>query len=400
MKKQISVYHFCYLPLSETFIHRQLLGLERYFNLKVFSHFIQNKEEFPGVDPVVIPRQNLLLRLLAGTNKLQRLIGGNNELIRKQLYGSDLFHVNFGHIAVQMQDNARRAGIPMTAYFLGSDASASIKDPVFCKKLSCSSFEAVFVNSYDMKLRLIPHLPPNMKCHVAYCGIPLEKFPFRQRRVVSDGAVFLQVSRLDPKKGIDDTLKAFSRYLTEVDPRARLLIAGDGPLKSDLIKLSNSLGLDRSVIFLGPIGYKKYIELLHTADVFLHPSVTAIDGEMEGLPTAICEAMACGLPVVATRHSGIPEVIDDEINGFLAEERDVDGIFTRMVQLRKADIVSVSKNARLKIEDKFDHENNIAILSNYMNRIITGDNSEIYGSYAGKKVLITGGLGMIGRNTG
>lgn len=362
MKKQISIYHRCYLPLSQTFIHRQLQGLERYFDLRVFTHGIENKDEFSGIDPVVIPQPGLL----------HRLLGGHKRIIREQLRGSSLFHVNFGHFALAMQQHARAAGIPITAYFLGADASAYLRDPAYCHRLRQSKFDSVFVNSQDMKRRLVSHLPPDTSCNVVYCGIPLERFPFRQRRAVSDGAVFLQVSRLDPKKGIDVTLKAFRRYLRETDPRARLVVAGDGPLRTDLLQLSDALGLQGKVSFLGPIGYQRYIELLHSADVFIHPSHTAADGDMEGLPTAICEAMACGLPVVSTLHSGIPELVDDGENGYLAQERDDAGIFDSMVLLRNSDIAAMSRSARLKIESRFDHDKNISMLADHMNRILQG----------------------------
>jgi len=362
MKNQISIYHYCYLPLSQTFIHGQLLGLEQYFTLKIFSRVIENQDEFPGFDPVLIPPRNLL----------NRLIGKYNRIVENQLRGSSLFHVNFGNFAVEMQHHARRAGIPMTAYFLGEDASSYVRDPIFKLKLRKATFEVVFVNSLNMKSRLTPFLPPNMKCYVVYCGIPLARFPFKQRRKVSDGATFLQVSRLDPKKGVDITLKAFSRYLCEIDPHARLILAGDGPLRTALLKLTTTLGLDGNVIFAGPVGYRQYIELLQSADVFVHPSVTTENGEMEGLPTAICEAMACGLPILSTHHSGIPEVVDDGINGYLVAEKDDAALFAKMVQLRQSDIAAMSRSARYKIETKFDHNDNLSILAGYMNRIITG----------------------------
>jgi len=365
MKKSISMYHYSVLPLSETFIYRQIKGLREYFDVKLLTREIENTDEFPGCDPLLIPRNTFWKRLLRQNRRQEE------RFFTKHLKGSHLFHVNFGHIAIWMQHHASRLGIPMTAYFLGVDASAFLKDQLFCDNLRKASFAAVFANSEDMKRRLAPHLPRDMKCHVAYCGIPLERFPFKQRHAVPEGALFLQVSRFEPKKGVEITLMAFGRYIKE-DPKAKLIIAGDGPLKSDLLRISTALGLDDNVSFPGHIGYKKYIDLLQNADVFIQPSVTSADGDMEGLPTAICEAMACGLPVISTRHSGIPEIIDHEENGFLVEERDVEGLCERMISLRKADIEDLSRNARMKIEKTFDHNKTVAVLSAYMNDIITG----------------------------
>jgi len=362
MQKQISIYHRCYLPLSQTFIHRQLQGLQRFFNLRLFCHETDNRSEFPGFEPVLIPEGNLS----------NRLLGRYRRAILKELSGSALFHVNFGHFAVSMQPYARRAGIPMTAYFLGADASMYLRDSGYCSRLRNAEFDAVFVNSQDMKLRLTPYLRPGTECTVLYCGIPLELFPFRERSSLGNGGRFLQVSRLDPKKGVDVTLKAFRRYVEESDPTARLVIAGDGPLRDDLMQLSQSLGVAEKVTFAGAVGYRDYQKLLQAADVFIHPSQTAPDGDMEGLPTAICEAMACGLPILSTRHSGIGEVVDDGENGFLVDEGDDSGLFERMVLLRSCDVAAMSGRARQKIELRFDHVTNTSVLAGNLNRIIKG----------------------------
>ncbi len=338
-----------------------------YFDVKLITSKLENRTEFPGIQPFVVPRQNYWKSLFGGKRRFVNFID-------KHLRGCQLFHVNFGHVAVDLQLHAKRLGIPMTTYFLGVDASACLKKRDFIEKLKCSFFNTVFVNSEDMKKRLQPHLPSNAKCRVAYCGIPLSRFQFKHRTTVPDGALFLQVSRLEKKKGVDVTLQAFNKYVKESDRNARLVIAGDGPLRERLMQLAHALDLNERVSFLGSIGYQRYIELLQTADVFIHPSVTADDGDMEGLPTAICEAMACGLPVLATRHSGIPEVITDGENGYLAEERDVSGLYDRMILLRKSEVGTISRNARMQIENKFDHDKTIRILAEYMTRIMAGDN--------------------------
>jgi colanic acid/amylovoran biosynthesis glycosyltransferase len=362
VKKRITVYQYRYLPLSQTFIYRQLKGLSRFYELGLITHCVENREEFPGFDPLVIPPNTLR----------SRLTRRDDMFFDRYLASSSLFHVNFGNIAIRFQRYARKAGIPMTAYFLGVDASEFLKNPIYRYRLRRSKFAAVFVNSEDMKRRLLPFLPAGMKCLVVYCGIPLEMFSFKSRSSVHAGATFLQVSRLESKKGVDISLKAFSRYIKEADPHAKLIIAGDGPLRTDLQLLASKLGLDDHVIFTGYVGYKKYIELLQSSDVFLHPSVTSATGDMEGIPNTICEAMACGLPVISTRHSGIPEVIEDGVSGYLAEERDVEGLYERMVLLSKTDIASVSMKGRAVIEMKFDHDKTTALLAEYMDRIISG----------------------------
>lgn len=360
--KTIAVYHYSYLTLSETFIYRQLIGLSENFNLKVLTHRLENLEHYPRIQAVLLPERNIW----------DKLFGYDRGIVEGHLRGCKLFHVNFGHVAIGVQYYASRLGIPMTVYFLGVDSSAMLRSFTYRARLKRAKFASVFVNSEDMKRRLTPYLHPDTKCHVVYSGIPLEKFPFKQRHKVPDSATFLQVSRLDYKKGIDITLKAFSRYLKEYDPKATLIIAGDGPLKEELLKLMDSLKMKESVRFLGHVVNEQYINLLHTADVFLHPSVTANDGDMEGLPNAVAEAMACGLPVISTRHAGIPELVEHGKSGFLVEERDIAGLFNQMTALKMSDIESVSKKAREKIEDRFDQGKVVKILCEHMNDIIGG----------------------------
>ncbi|MFC1819075.1 glycosyltransferase [Thermodesulfobacteriota bacterium] len=361
MKKTLSVYHYCYLPFSETFIYRQLLGLSTYFDLTILTHKIEDTNEFPGLHPILIPKQK----------RFRRLFDREKRFFQKYLRASDLFHVNFGHIAIHMQDQALRAGIPMITHFHGVDASACLKDPLYCEKLKKSKFQAVFVCSEDMKKRLSPYLPKDMKCFVSYYGLPLEKFPFKHRRSIPDGPTFLQVSRLDTKKGLNITIEAFSKYSKEVDSKSNLVITGDGPLRDELESQVLSLGIDDKVHFLGVVGYKKLIELFHSTDVFLHPSVTDDNGDMEGIPNAICEAMATGMPVISTRHSGIPELIDHRVSGLLAKEGDVQSLFDMMVLLKEEDIGEISRRARTQVEDKFDYSKTIKILSDHIMDIVS-----------------------------
>ena len=365
MKHKLTVYHYRYLTVSETFIYRQLQALNRVFDLTLLTHAVENRNDFAGLAPILAPRRSVI----------NTATGRQKRFFLRYLRDSRLFHVNFGHHAVDVQEYAALAGIPMTVYFLGVDASAWLRDAWYRKKLRTSQFAAVFVNSEDMKRRLLPFLPPGTRCHVAYVGIALERFPFQEHTTLPDDGIFLQVSRLVPKKGADISLRAFSLYLRDF-PKAELLIAGDGPLRRDLEKLMRSLGIEKSVKFLGSIGYDRYVELLHGAHAYLQPSLTAMDGDMEGLPTAVCEAMASGLPVISTRHSGIPEVIDDGIDGLLANEGDAEGLYARMRQLKESNISRISRQARMKIEQKFDHMKSIESFCRRLTDIIGGNESD------------------------
>jgi colanic acid/amylovoran biosynthesis glycosyltransferase len=127
------------------------------------------------------------------------------------------------------------------------------------------------------------------------------------------------------KKGVEYTLFALSRLLEE-HKKIKYLIAGDGPLRDQLEKLSIELNLAEYVEFMGAVNDEEVKTLLQEAHVFVLPSITAQDGEQEGTPTVLVEAQACGLPVISTFHSGIPEMIVDGSSGFLVPEKNIDAL--------------------------------------------------------------------------
>lgn len=139
----------------------------------------------------------------------------------------------------------------------------------------------------------------------------------------------LTVGRLVEKKGILDAIRAIGNLQIECE----YTVAGEGPLRTSAEKLVSGLGLNSKVRFLGASTRARTVELLKNADVFLAPSVTASDGDIEGIPVAIMEAMAAGLPVISTLHSAIPELVAPDISGYLVAEHDIEGISLHLSKL-------------------------------------------------------------------
>jgi colanic acid/amylovoran biosynthesis glycosyltransferase len=153
-------------------------------------------------------------------------------------------------------------------------------------------------------------------------GIPLGEISFRARLWPNDGAwQLLQVGRLIEKKGFQTSLRAFAELLKRF-PLATLTIAGEGPLRSELQDLARELGVADRVRFVGFLSQPRLRDLFYQSHIFLHPSEMGADGNQEGVPNAMLEAMASGLPVFATRHGGIPEAIESGASGVLVAERD------------------------------------------------------------------------------
>ncbi len=133
-------------------------------------------------------------------------------------------------------------------------------------------------------------------------------------------------------------------------------VAGDGPLRTRLEETAAALGIKGAVSFLGWQTQQQVKELLGAADIMLVPSVTASNGSTEGHTVVSMEAMASGVPVVATRHAGIPELVKDGKTGLLVEERDVDGLAEKMRLLIEDPGLreTLARNGRKKIEEQFD----------------------------------------------
>ena len=102
-----------------------------------------------------------------------------------------------------------------------------------------------------------------------------------------------------------------------------LILAGGLSLLETIKKYTNEIGISQYVEFPGIVNHSQAKELYNSANVFLHHSITANNGDNEGLPNAIMEAMAMELPIVSTYHAGIPELVENGVNGFLVKEKDV-----------------------------------------------------------------------------
>lgn len=195
--------------------------------------------------------------------------------------------------------------------------------------------------------------PPG-KIAVHRTGIDLTQYPFSPTppahplRLVS-------VGRLVEKKGLEDALQA----LQSLEPGVvqSYTIVGDGPLRPRLEGLSRTLGLT-SVAFTGPVPQDQVSRYLTRADILLAPSVTAADGDEEGIPNIIKEAMALGRIVISTRHSGIPELVEHGVNGFLAGERDPEGLVSAIRYLHQQREIwpAILDAARKRVELEYDIE--------------------------------------------
>jgi colanic acid/amylovoran biosynthesis glycosyltransferase len=175
-------------------------------------------------------------------------------------------------------------------------------------------------------------------------GVDLDRFVFQPRPKLANPVSVVTVGRLTEKKGVEYALRAI--HLLKDKFQIRYTVAGDGELRRDLESSAFRLGLGGQVCFIGSVSQARVAELLTQADLFVQPFVTAQNGDQEGLPLTIKEAMARGVPVITTAHAGMGEMITDGVNGILVGERDAISLAKALEQA----IMCEQLRSRLQVE--------------------------------------------------
>jgi len=233
-----------------------------------------------------------------------------------------LLHIYFGQIAVHLLPLIRTWENPSIVSFHGADVMVDMNKPAYREATlqMLESVKLVLVRSESLRRALVDLGCDPEKIEIQRTGIPLQEFPFRERAVPKNSEWrFVQAGRLIEKKGLPVTLRAFEVFVRQY-PNATLTIAGEGPLLRELETLARELKI--RVSFTGFVSQERLREIYYRSHVFLHPSQTGRDGNQEGIPNSMLEAMATGLPAFATEHGGIPEAIEHGVSGVLVPERD------------------------------------------------------------------------------
>jgi colanic acid/amylovoran biosynthesis glycosyltransferase len=210
---------------------------------------------------------------------------------------------------------------------------------------------------------------------IVHCGVRPNDFPFRERSSSGSCLRILAVGRAVPKKGFGDLLTALARLTAEGVPwRAHLV--GGGPLLDELRDQKSRLGLDDLEI-TGALQQTEIRHLLDQADVFVLPCIPAPDGDVDGIPVSLMEAMAAGCPVISTRVSGIPELLDDGDAGLLVEPGSPDELAAALTRLaREPDLVChLSRAGHQRIVTDFDVAVEAAKLQDFFAYILTRETS-------------------------
>ena len=291
----------------------------------------------PHVSGRPVLKQDLFAKT---TRKLQRtLLGRSWKWEIEQAYINALIAskaevalAEYGPTGIAIRSSCKQLSIPLVVHFHGYDASQESVLQHYVDEY-VDLFEqasAVVAVSRAMQQKLRSIGCPDSKLIYSPYGIDCELFGGASPEESEKS--LLAVGRFVDKKAPYLTLFAFSKVLERV-PEARLKMIGDGPLLGACINLAHGMGISRSVEFMGAQPHDIVMNEMRKVRALVQHSVVAPDGDSEGTPLAILEAGATGVPVVATRHAGIPDVIIEGTTGFLVDELDASGMTRHMVQL-------------------------------------------------------------------
>ncbi|MGH7342643.1 MAG: glycosyltransferase, partial [Candidatus Rokuibacteriota bacterium] len=270
----------------------------------------------------------------------------------------DVAHAHFGPVASDFRFARRVWRAPLVASFHGYDFSSWPRrhGPDVYRDLFATVDAVTGLNAYTMRRVRELGCPPE-KLYRMPMGLDPTEFPFRERALaIGEPVRLLTVGRMIEKKGMEFSIRAVAG-LVRRHPDVRYEIVGDGPLRPAIEALISELDLERVVVLHGARDAAFVRDRMAAAHLFVLTSVTAASGDQEGQAVVLQEAQACGLPVVTTDHSGLPEAIDAGRSGFLVPERDVDALVDRLEHLvSHPDLwASMGRAGRAYVEARFDN---------------------------------------------
>jgi colanic acid/amylovoran biosynthesis glycosyltransferase len=327
-KNSIVLFNSHLLPPSQTFIRS--LGEE----LKQFVPYYMGCRWVNGLE---LPAERLYVINSGNTsqaiNETLFKVSGISPKLSKAIQDikPELIHAQFGLSGALILPLARTLKIPLIVHFRGADATvseayarySSLNHWIYFRRREALKQEArLFITvSKFIKDKILEQGFPEDRIITHYHGVDVNKF--KPNPGISRKPIALFVGRLTEKKGCEYLIEAMA-HVQEHKPEIELVLIGDGPLRANLEALA-AKKLKRFQ-FLGVQPSPVVRDWMNCASLLIAPSITALQGDSEGLPNVVLEAQAMGLPVVSTVHAGIPEAVIHGETGFLAPERDAESL--------------------------------------------------------------------------
>ncbi len=379
--------------VSETFVLAQVAGMiQRGHDVTIFANRIVEQrvrhpllERYNLMDKVIVRPmvpENRLLRLhrgfatlltgaaagrigraLATLNIFRFGLGalGMNLLIRAGAHfrqgDFDVLHCQFGQLGIEVAKlcNCGVLSGSLVTSFRGADATITgfQRGNKFANLFATGDrFLAV---SDSIRENLLELGCPADKIEVLRSGVDLSTFSYRGRTELHSPLRLVTIGRMSPSKGIEYSLDAV-RDLVNEGFSISYRIIGNGPSRQDLIDYAAELDLGSVVSFENAVDVNKVAEILRDSDILVAPSIVASNGQTEGIPNVIKEAMASGVPAIGTDVGGVAELIDHGKNGFLVRQKDSDAIVdcVRTILAQQDEMPQILSRARQSIEQVYD----------------------------------------------
>jgi glycosyltransferase involved in cell wall biosynthesis len=362
MKKNIALISPYQNAYSETFIQAH----KNYFDANVFYYYngVTQLENEGSISISTWRKVICRIKLHLHISKLSLWEVSIINSFKK--HRIDKVYAEYGPTGVQIMPICKKMKLPLIVNFHGFDASvkSTLNDYEEKYKELFDYAEHIVVVSKLMQEKLILLGAKPKKITYTPCA-PNDIF-FNFTPTFSENA-FIAVGRFVDKKAPYYTILAFQEVLKKYS-EAKLYFCGDGMLYNTCINVVNYLEESNNVIFLGHISAKELEKLYEKVVGFVQHSITTLDGDMEGTPVAILEASAAGLPVIATKHAGIPDVIQHEKTGLLVNEHDVKQMAEYMILLldNKEYAKTLGKKGREFVQSNFTMKQHISILNNLL----------------------------------
>lgn len=276
---------------------------------------------------------------------------------RVQKDGITHLHAHFASLAGRMAWVAHKlTGIPYTITTHAKDIYHESVDQTWLRRICADAHTVIAISRFNQAYleKLLTGSGANIV--LQYNALELDRFPYQEPPAPGNGTLRIAaVGRHVPKKGFGELLDAV-HTLVQQGTDVHLTLGGSGELAQELRNKVRLLDLDNHVTMPGPLTQQEVRDMLRDAHVFAAPCVPADDGNVDGLPTVVLEAMACGTPVVTTAVTGLPEVVLDGTTGILLDPNDTAALADALTRIARGDVDTraLSQQARALIEEKFD----------------------------------------------
>jgi colanic acid/amylovoran biosynthesis glycosyltransferase len=387
-KHTVIVYRTELLPLSETFIKEQVLAY-RCWRAILAGHYL-GALSLEGLEVQMLGplRESLAKRIAYKLGLVPRALPSvlqhisQHKVDNLRCENPSLVHAHFGTDAILAWPLAKELGLPMVVTLHGYDINihrewwesgrageAMRIYPTRLLELAAEPRVHFVAVSNAIRKTAISFGIPEYRISVQYIGIDIRKFVPGAIPISNRQNRILFVGRLVEKKGCKYLIQAMAEVQKKV-PDATLIVVGDGPLRTTLEKLARQLQVH--IVFRGALPSHEVKQELDTARVFCLPSVTALSGDAEGLPIAILEAQACGVPVVTSARGGAEEGIADGETGYAFPEENTISLADRLVAILTDDLLAnnLGEYAPRFVANRFDIRSCTKALEAFYDKIV------------------------------